>query len=182
MKDIVSLMVLLLVGLAANNAAAQVFGAAEAEQARLRRHFASVQQQMNSRSTDGLGPAVAQKRRAIIQKLGQYSERGVFPRNTRHPNTQTPYFIDDEGRACAVGYLMIESGYETAARAIAGSQNNAYVRDIRSPALAPWLKEHGVSVEEAALIQPSYCTISCPEGGEPVCGDDGKSYRNECIA
>ena len=107
-------------------------------------------------------------------------ERGVFPRNTRHPHARQPYFIDDGDRACAVAHLMMSSGHEIAARDIASRQNNAYVHGIQSDAVGPWLATHGITLEEAALIQPTYC--QCTGDEVPVCGDNGVSYRNECVA
>src|SRR5262249_34479691 len=61
-----------------------------------------------------------------------------------------------EGRACAVGYLMIESGWRDVAESIATSSNNAFLTEIDHPGAIAWIAQSGLTLEECAMIQPLY--------------------------
>lgn len=98
---------------------------------------------------------VSQNRLHLIEVLASYAQQKVFPKNSFH-SIRTPYFIDQFGNYCAVGFLVKESGFDGISKAIAANQNFAYVRDIDSPELLNWSKKHGFSLEELALIQPGY--------------------------
>lgn len=68
----------------------------------------------------------------------------------------SPVFIDEQGRSCAVAYLMIESGAQVLAEGVAELENLAYVPEIIAPGVAQWIEGSGLDVEECAMIQPSY--------------------------
>ncbi len=95
------------------------------------------------------------KRSALIRTLKVYQEERYFPINTRHLQ-RTPYFIDDNGTACAVGHLMIESGHDDLALRIKEEHNFDYIADIKTGGVIDWATEYGFSLEELALIQPAY--------------------------
>ncbi|MFT6396393.1 MAG: MYXO-CTERM domain-containing protein [Bradymonadia bacterium] len=142
-------------------------------------HLQSVYDALSERPTDGLEPQQEVARAEKLELLSEYIERGRFPQN-RDFAERTPYFIDADGTACAVAYLMIESGAGETARQIASSQNNAYVADIQSDGLVQWLSESGLTAEEAAWIQPIYGGCGCEVA--PVCAEDGLTYSNACYA
>lgn len=105
--------------------------------------------------------ALATARLHEIGWLREYRERGVFPRNHRVLG-RTPTFIDEAGRACAVGYLMQRSGYRDLASTIARTDNHVYVEHIeRGPAL-DWILFSGLTQDECATIQPSYGFMQRP--------------------
>ncbi len=154
------------------------------DQARIREHLASVEAYLGSRDTSNLSESQRDARAETINHLHEYWVDGVFPRNTLR-SYPTPIFIDPAGRACALGYLMIASGWEDEARLVAERENLAYVNAIRSPEAAAWIEQSGLTPQEAAWIQPEYgpyCWDGCPCDEQPVCAADGLTYLNPCFA
>lgn len=140
------------------------FEAREAD--RLRVHFAEVEREMSSRDISGLTAAQRTARAEQIRQLRRYAARGDFPRNTWHPGQRVPYFRDARGNLCAMAFLIAASGRGDLVDHIARTRNYAFVPDLVDvPGLAQWLEDHGLTVSEAARIQPTY-------GGEP-------SYQGE---
>ncbi len=118
-------------------------------------HFAMVIDRLEAADTSGLSSATLARRGEQIAELAAYSAAGVFPIN-RSLKFPSPIFIDDSGRACAVGHLMIESGAGSLAERIRAESNFAYVPDIAIEGAADWMRRVGLSMEECAWIQPAY--------------------------
>lgn len=150
------------------------------DQVRIRKHLDRVIRILRARNVSHLPIHLQEERKQNIATLVQYRALGVFPRNTGHKGL-TPYFIDSEGRACAVGYLMMASGYREVAEQVARRENNAYVADIKTPAAHRWIQQSGLTAAECALIQPSYggCDEQPPD---PVCDTRGRTHQNRCWA
>ncbi|WP_327636831.1 hypothetical protein OHB24_00135 [Kribbella sp. NBC_00482] len=90
-----------------------------------------------------------------LDVLRDYRKSRAFPRNdTGLPST--PYFVDRDGRHCAVGHLMRESGEHDAVRRIAATANLARIDDMDPAVLADWTKRSGLTKRELARIQPQY--------------------------
>jgi hypothetical protein len=173
--------------------------AAQADRLRIQQRLAQVEQRLRDASVDALAPSARLARARLLDELRQYWQAGVFPRNSQHPNQRRPYFIDDEGRPCAVGALIQRSGYAQLARRIDQTFHNDYVPDMNDAELLAWAGAHGFSLAELALIQPEYCACGTgfdasggaggqggasadPSAYRPVCGSNGLTYWNECIA
>lgn len=123
---------------------------------RIQDHLGFVVDLLRERDVSHLDAETRRNRARCIERLEEYRSDGTFPRNIGrdHP---TPVFIDEGGRACAVADLMIASGACELARTVADAQNTAYVPDITIPGVGEWMSEHGLSLEECAMIQPTYC-------------------------
>ena len=118
-------------------------------------HLQETEKLLRQRKRNGQTIAQWANRLKNLDVLHQYWLAGVFPINNKHAGRQ-PYFIDDWGTYCAVGYLMKESGAGNMAKDIHDSQNFSYLADIQHPDLNEWAANSGLSFAELALIQPSY--------------------------
>lgn len=124
---------------------------------RLRRHFATVEQELLARDVSGLSVEQRAARAEQVAVLRGYAARGVFPKNRDFPGQMVPYFRDADNTLCAMAFLIAESGRRDIVDHVALTRNNAYVPElVDEPGLAEWLDRHGLSVAEAARIQPSY--------------------------
>lgn len=127
-----------------------------AETERIRAHLANVERTLLANDITHLNDAQRQNRTRHIAVLRAYRERGVFPHNHDVPG-RVPVFIDEHGTHCAVGHLIAQSGHAALARRIAGERNLARVPELADISeLVAWLDDAGLSLDEAAAIQPAY--------------------------
>jgi hypothetical protein len=122
---------------------------------RIQFHLESVISHLSKTVPTEQALAVQEKRTLLLNKLKAYAERAIFPQNTYHSNRQ-PYFIDNKGTHCAVGYLMKVSGAEDLAVQISKEHNYDYVPNIKTEGVLDWAEQHGFSLKELAWIQPGY--------------------------
>ncbi|TVR80849.1 MAG: T9SS C-terminal target domain-containing protein [Chitinophagaceae bacterium] len=127
---------------------------------RIQKHLELVEHHLRE-TNHSYSDAGLQKRNELLDVLNEYRKDGIFPINTFH-NERIPYFIDIYGTACAVGYLMIESGYKTLAEKIQEEGNYRYIREIDYPEVGEWAENHGFTLSELAWIQPSYGPYTIP--------------------
>lgn len=128
--------------------------AADSEVDRIRAHLRYVIAELRSAPAP-FGPAALARRAALLEALTGYAAAGVFPQNHVHPGRR-PVFIDADGTLCAVGYLVTEASGREAAEALAARHRYDYVLDMHDDALDAWAAEHGFTLRELAMIQPSY--------------------------
>ncbi len=134
------------------------------EVTRIRTHLTYVVAELQRRDVAAWSPRQREHRRAALASLAAYARRGVFPRRTGDAYAgRRPRFIDDRGVRCAVGELVAASGHPELAAAIAATHEYAYVRDMQVPALARWAAAQGFTIDELALIQPSYAASPTAE-------------------
>jgi hypothetical protein len=127
------------------------------EVARLRAHFDSVDAELRHPNALRLTPSQRTARATLIGWLQEYRDAGEFPRNDRFPERATPFFRDGHGALCAMAYLIERSGRHDLVDRIALTQNNAFIAELADdPELRVWLDSIGLSVAEAARIQPTY--------------------------
>jgi hypothetical protein len=131
------------------------------EQARLHAHFRDVLGELACRDMSHLDHARRASRGRLLDELARYARAGRFPRNRDFRDAQTPYFVDAAGTRCAMAHLIESTGGSAFVRRIATTANNARVRDLaRDAELLAWLARAGLTLHEAARIQPSYCFIT----------------------
>ena len=127
-----------------------------AEVTRLQRHFDSVDVELKLRNVSSLNQAQLAHRAQLAGWLREYRDGATFPTNDRFAEP-TPFFRDKDGVLCAMAYLIDRSGRSDIVNKVAATRNNAYIRELADdPALIAWLDTWGLSVAEAARIQPSY--------------------------
>jgi hypothetical protein len=162
-------------------AAMSLVGPVEADRARIQRHLAAVEAELRATDVAHLPATLQAERRRNLDRLHAYRVGGEFPRNTDFAGERVPYFIDDDGVACAVGHLVIESGHAEVALEIHKRENNARLLAMQHPALPGWIAASGLTAAECAKIQPEYCSCE-DEPFAPVCSEGGNTYANACIA
>ena len=131
-------------------------GPGDSEDLRIRTHLAFVEQLLRERSVDHLSDEQRTARTRNLDRLHDYWTTGVFPRNTVVPGHRNPVFVDEAGRICAVGYLFEQDMGREAAERINARHRTATVFEIDDPVLGKWLATSGLTLEEAAMIQPAY--------------------------
>ncbi|MBI1305961.1 MAG: T9SS type A sorting domain-containing protein [Bacteroidetes bacterium] len=143
----------------------------QTDRERIQTHLNLVIENLKSHSPEGFSDEARKQRNDLLKELSVYAANGVFPMNTGHKE-RTPYFIDHRGVACAVGYMIIQSGFNDLAEQIHRENNYGYLMDLAVlyPQMRSWAKDHGFTLEELAWIQPSYpfkpniCDSVCLEG------------------
>ncbi len=118
-------------------------------------HLTEVLKVLRNNPTDHLNEAQLAMRTHLISVLDAYREEGLFPMNY-YREERLPVFIDEHGTHCAVGFLMMETGYDHVAHRIASTNNYAWVKEIQDPALPEWQQLSGFTVAELKLIQGAY--------------------------
>ncbi len=101
-------------------------------------------------------PVRAARRRAGLAGLREYALRGRFPKNAGFPGAMTPYIKDEAGTLCAVAHLIDRSGNRPLVEALARECNNIRVPQVVEGPFIDWLRDSGLTQEEAALIQQPY--------------------------
>ena len=123
---------------------------------RVRRHLEGAERMLASRDLSTLARQQCDARARRTAELREYRLRGVFPHNHRQ-HERTPVFVDEHGTRCAMAYLIERSGEKDLVARIAASRNLSRIRDLADDAeLAAWLVRNGLTLAEAARIQPQY--------------------------
>lgn len=134
-----------------------------AEATRLRAHFDSVDRELRARNISQLRPDQRAMRTKLIAWLRDYRNAGTFPENDRFTDRAMPSFRDSHGTLCAMAYLVERSGGGDIVDHIARTRNNAFIPELTDDqALVAWLDASGLTVTEAARIQPQYSPFPPP--------------------
>ena len=128
----------------------------DAERSRIEEHLSLVHRNFLN-IPEGLTEEQATNRGMALKHLKEYISNGVFPVN--NSDMRIPIFRDSNGTWCAVGYLLVATGYGELAESISASDNQIYVdeiNDFSNTKLGDWADLFGFNRAELALIQPSY--------------------------
>ncbi|MBL9024037.1 MAG: hypothetical protein JNL21_17710 [Myxococcales bacterium] len=143
------------------------------ELGRVREHLVGALATLREADTRHLDAEVGLRRSSVIAELQRYIERGQFPRNTRTLEMR-PAVIDDFGTRCALAHLAEQSGGAELVSSLSAVANHERVHALRThEGLARWLRAMGLSVEEAARIQPSYAHVPYPPPLDCACRELG---------
>lgn len=158
------------------------------EDERIATHLAGAEHQLRARDVRHLPLPVRRVRDLMIDALAAYRRSGRFPRN-HTKRALTPVFIDEHGTRCAMAHLLELVGAQALVQRVHRNNNLARIRDLAGDAeLVRWLAAMGLTVDEAARIQPSYCArrsdcycgqVRTPRGvgeGVVVRRDTGSSF------
>src|SRR5687767_14822783 len=127
------------------------------EDDRIRGHLLFAHDIIAAADTSALSPELREARAKNLDRLYRYARAKQFPRNDDHPDELRPTFVDDRGAICAVGALFAsDRGYPAADRIAKSGYKYAFIAQLDDPELLAWQKTSGLSIEELALIQPSY--------------------------
>jgi hypothetical protein len=142
------------------------------ERARVAQHIARAEQAARARPPRGLGGLQRLVRALLLAELAGYRRGGRFPHNDVS-RQRTPLFVDRHGTRCAMAHLLELGGEHALVEKIRTTRNEARIAELADePRLLAWLAAAGLSVSEAAAIQPEYCFL-----GPPTCvcsaGDTG---------
>ncbi len=126
------------------------------EQERIQIHLSYVEQLLRNTTSINLNNSQLANRSIILNVLHQYWVAGIFPTNRDYPGERRPCFIDADGNICAVGYLIEQTRGRKLADEINGKYQYEFLLDMNEPAIEVWASEFGLSLEECAMIQPTY--------------------------
>lgn len=147
---------------AAAGEVAPAHGSPPGEVARIQAHLAAVERELLARDVSHLTPDQRAARARNIAVLRGYRERGIFPHNHDFAGERVPYFVDEHGTLCAMAYLIQQSGSGDLVSRVAATANNARIPELAGDReLVAWLDANGLTLAEAARVQPSYDDGGC---------------------
>jgi len=141
-------------------------------------HLGMVEAHLRANPPKGLSPQQFANRLQCLDILQEYNQQKQYPLNIGHLQP-TPYFIDHQNTACAVGHLMREHGAHDLAMYIAANFNNHYIEDMPQDELLEWAEKNGFSLFELKLIQPGYGAqfVVFADLEQPDCGINNGSIN-----
>jgi HEAT repeat protein len=154
MKRLVPLLLAAAALSGATSAAQETHWAPEPTLEVLLEHYERAEAELRAADVSHLDTEQRARRAQALDWLGEYRRNADFGRNTFTPGARTLAFVDEDGRRCAVAWLLDAAGEEELVLDVARTRNHAYVAELAGNAeLLGWLEEYGLSVEDAARIQ-----------------------------
>ncbi|MCB0514857.1 MAG: T9SS type A sorting domain-containing protein [Chitinophagales bacterium] len=119
-------------------------------------HLLQVEESLRQNPPQQLSASQMTHRLQCLDYLHNYALAKTFPINTYHKHGRQPYFKDIYGTNCAVGQLIVDSGFGDFAQYVAATNNYAYIEEMDYPQLYAWADDYGFTLNELKWIQPSY--------------------------
>ena len=126
------------------------------EEMRVACHLLYAESLIRSKTADHLNRTQKINREKMCDLLHYYAVRGQYPKNYDYPGERAPCFIDKDGTICAVGYLIEQTEGLDVANQINESYQYADIYEMDQEFIEAWAFENGLSLEEVAIIQPTY--------------------------
>lgn len=126
------------------------------EQTRIRTHLKYVEALLRQKDDAHLTEEQCIQREKLLDLLHEYWTNGVFPENDSNTAERKPVFIDHKNNVCAVGYLVQQTAGNELAKSINQQFKYSYIPEIKHAGLSKWVEQSGLSLEECAMIQPTY--------------------------
>ena len=123
---------------------------------RIKIHLSYVERLLLEKDVSHLSEKLQTNRKVAINLLNAYWRNGEFPSNYDYPNQRKPCFRDKNDQICAVGYLVQQTGNEDLVASIESTENYATIYEMTNPELIKWVEQSGLTLEECAMIQPTY--------------------------
>lgn len=149
----------------------------DSEKERVQCHLLYVEYLLRQKDVSNLTADKKRKRKAALNYLHQYAIAGIYPSNFDFKDQRKPCFIDEEGNICAVGYLVQETTNREMAESINELFKYAAIYEMDLEIIQNWAEENGLTVEECAMIQPTYGWIPHFERNRRLIFSLGTSYR-----
>lgn len=127
------------------------------DQEHIQTHLFFVCDYLQSVSSTHLSTQQKINRHLVIDALRNYAQQGIFPQHNQPVNAlRQPRFIDHRGVHCAVGELIKHTDGDTLPEYINSMHEYDYIADIHVDDVAVWASDNGLTLDECAMIQPSY--------------------------
>ena len=126
------------------------------ETAKIASHLIYAELLLRSKDVSHLSATEIEKREIVLNHLHTYILNMQFPSNTKYQNQRAPCFLDENGNVCAVGYLVQETAGFESVLAINETYQYADISEMDQKTIEDWAIENGLTLEECALIQPTY--------------------------
>lgn len=138
----------------------KVPGSSVTDADRIHIHLSYVEELLRESTPTGLTAEQIGQRMVLLDHLRDYRLAGGFPVNDNHPDQRRPTFISENGNICAVGYLVEQSAGRAVAELINEHHKYSYITSIDLPEFLEWAGGSGFTIEELAMIQPAYQSVS----------------------
>lgn len=130
---------------------------------RIQTHLLLAENKLRNETPRGLTKKQKRKRENALDLLHKYAAKGIFPSNYDFPEERKPCFIDRDGKICAVGYLIEKTTGIEVAEQINSLHQYDYIMDMNEEMVTGWARKNGLTLEECAMIQPTYGGIPTDE-------------------
>jgi TonB family protein len=125
------------------------------EKLRIQTHLEFVEQELRTAHVFNLDEQQLKNRYKVLDILNTYWRAGEFPTNYYY-HTRTPVFKDKDGNLCAVAYLIQQTAGDDVVNRINRTHKFHYVESMTEDYILDWMETYGLTVEECAMIQPTY--------------------------